>query len=66
MERMHKAGRPWRDFAVLYRQHNYRDDVVQRLRERDIPFEVAGVDLLETSEVRDLLAVLRPCRHATR
>jgi ATP-dependent exoDNAse (exonuclease V) beta subunit len=58
IERMHKAGREWRDFAVIYRQHNNRDDVVQQLREREIPFEVEGVDLLETTAVRDLLAVL--------
>lgn len=59
IERMHKAGRPWRDFAVIYRQHNHRDDVVHRLRERGIPFEVEGVSLLEIPLVRDLLAVLR-------
>jgi DNA helicase-2/ATP-dependent DNA helicase PcrA len=59
IERMHKAGRPWRDFAVIYRQHSHRDDVVHRLRERGVPFEVEGVSLLEIPEVRDLLAVLR-------
>ncbi len=59
IERMHKAGRAWRDFAVIYRQHSHRDDVVYRLRERGIPFEVAGVSLLEIPEVRDLLAALR-------
>jgi DNA helicase II / ATP-dependent DNA helicase PcrA len=59
IERMHQAGRPWRDFAVIYRQHSHRDDVVQRLRERGIPFDVEGVSLLEIPEVRDLLAVLR-------
>ena len=59
IERMHKAGRPWSDFAVLYRQHSNREDVVHRLRERGIPFDVAGVSLLEIPEVRDLLAVLR-------
>jgi len=56
--RMHKTGREWRDFAVIYRQHNNRDDVVQQLRERSIPFEVEGVDLLETTSARDLLAAL--------
>lgn len=59
IERMHKAGRHWRDFAVLYRQHSHRDDVVHLLRERGIPFDVEGVSLLEITEVRDLLAVLR-------
>jgi DNA helicase II / ATP-dependent DNA helicase PcrA len=59
IERMHKQGRKWSDFAVIYRNHFNRDEVVQRLRERNIPFVVEGVDLLETSEVRDLLAVLK-------
>ena len=59
IERMHKAGRSWRDFAVLYRQHNHRDEVVHRLRERGIPFDVEGVSLLEIPEVRNLLAIMR-------
>ena len=59
IERMHKAGRAWRDFAVLYRQHSHREEIVHRLRERGIPFQVEGVSLLEIPEVRDLLAVLR-------
>ncbi len=58
IEQTHKAGRDWRDLAVIYRQHNHRDDLVRRLRERNIPFVVEGVGLLEISEVRDLLAVL--------
>jgi DNA helicase-2/ATP-dependent DNA helicase PcrA len=58
IERRHKAGRAWRDIAVLYRQHNHRDEIVHQLRMRGIPFKVEGVDLLETSEVRDLLAAL--------
>ena len=33
--------------------------MVHRLRERGIPFDVEGVSLLEITEVRDLLAVLR-------
>ena len=59
IERMNKRGRLWRDFAVLYRNNYHRDEVVQRLRERGIPFQIESVDLLETTAVRDLLAVLR-------
>ncbi len=62
IERMHKQGRRWGELAVIYRNHFNRDEVVQRLRERNIPFVVEGVDLLETSEVRDLLAVLNVIR----
>jgi DNA helicase-2/ATP-dependent DNA helicase PcrA len=57
--RMHDAGRPWRDFAVLYRIHSNRNALVAQLMQRGIPFTVEGIDLLETAEVRDLLAALR-------
>src|SRR6266436_7002246 len=29
LERIHRAGRRWRDFAVLYRQHAHRDHLVE-------------------------------------
>jgi len=32
LERLHGAGRRWRDFAVLYRQHAHRDDLVEQRR----------------------------------
>jgi len=57
--RMHDAGRPWRDFAVLYHNHKHRNELVGQLTQRDIPFTVEGVNLLQTAEVRDLLAALR-------
>ena len=53
------SGRPWRDFAVLYHNHSHRNELVEALMHRDIPFTVEGFDLLETAEVRDLLTVLR-------
>jgi DNA helicase-2/ATP-dependent DNA helicase PcrA len=48
----------WRDFAVLYRQHNHRDELVRELTERGIPFSIEGLDVLDTPEVRDLVACL--------
>jgi DNA helicase-2/ATP-dependent DNA helicase PcrA len=59
ISRIHQAGRPWQDFAVLYRNHFNRVALVEQLAQRDIPFTVDGVDLLETAAVRDLLAALR-------
>src|SRR5262249_34183481 len=49
----------WKEFAVLYRSHRHRDRLAQELAERDIPFAVSGLDVLETTPVRDLLALLR-------
>ena len=48
----------WRDFAVLYRQHGHREELVKELAERNIPFSIEGLDVLDTPEVRDLLACL--------
>jgi DNA helicase II / ATP-dependent DNA helicase PcrA len=46
----------WKDFGVLYRSHIHRDDVVQRLAEREIPFSIENMDVSDTPEVRDLFA----------
>jgi len=48
----------WRRFAVLYRQHHHRDEVVRELAERGIPFSIEGLDVLDTPDVRDVLACL--------
>ena len=48
----------WSDFAVLYRQHNHRDELVHELAERGIPFSIEGLDVLHTPEVRDVVACL--------
>jgi DNA helicase II / ATP-dependent DNA helicase PcrA len=46
----------WKDFGVLYRSHVHRDDVVQQLAEREIPFTIENMDVSDTPEVRDLFA----------
>ncbi|MGH9644474.1 MAG: 3'-5' exonuclease, partial [Terriglobales bacterium] len=48
----------WKRFAVLYRQHGHREELVQELAERGIPFSIEGLDVLDTPEVRDVLACL--------
>ncbi len=48
----------WSDFAVLYRQHNHRDELVRELTELGIPFSIEGLNVLDTPEVRDALACL--------
>jgi DNA helicase-2/ATP-dependent DNA helicase PcrA len=48
----------WTDFAVLYRQHHHRDELVHELAERSIPFSIEGLDVLDTAEVRDVVACL--------
>jgi DNA helicase-2/ATP-dependent DNA helicase PcrA len=59
LERIHRAGRRWKDFAVLYRQHAHRDHLVEQLSQRKIPFVISNLSILEHPLVRDVLAYLR-------
>jgi DNA helicase-2/ATP-dependent DNA helicase PcrA len=59
LERIHKAGRRWRDFAVLYRAHGHRDELVRELSWRKIPFVISRLSILEHPFVKDILAYLR-------
>jgi DNA helicase-2/ATP-dependent DNA helicase PcrA len=59
IQKTRKAERSaWKDFAVLYRQHNHRDELVKELAERGIPFSIEGLDVLDTPEVRDAISCL--------
>ena len=59
LERLHRAGHRWKDFAVLYRQHAHRDELVEELSRKKIPFVIARLSILEHPLVRDVLAYLR-------
>lgn len=48
----------WKDFAVLYRQHLHRDELVQELSEHAIPYAIENMDVMDTPEARDLMACL--------
>lgn len=49
---------PWSNFAVLYRSHLAARQLISELEAREIPFVVTGVDLFNTSVLRDLVSVL--------
>lgn len=57
MRRKHHSR--WGDFAILYRSHGHRSEIVQELAEQGIPFSIENMDVLDTPPVRDLLACLR-------
>src|SRR5712672_1783738 len=59
IERSHRAGRRWKDFAVLYRQHAHRDLLVEELTRRKIPFVISNLSILDHPLVRDVLGYLR-------
>lgn len=63
LERLHVAGRPWSDFAVLYRQHAHRDELVEELARRRIPFVIKNLSIFSHPLVRDVLAYLRLIGH---
>ena len=49
----------WKDFAILYRAHSHRDEVIRELAEAEIPFAIENLDVSDAPEVRDLFACLR-------
>ncbi len=46
----------WGDFAVLYRQHSHRDVIADYLDDEGIPFAIENMDVMETPDVRDVVA----------
>jgi DNA helicase-2/ATP-dependent DNA helicase PcrA len=57
--RRRRPAMKYRDFAVLYRNHHHREEVVNELQRRGIPVQVRGADLFDAPPVRDAMAVLR-------
>jgi len=58
LERRRQSRCDWKDIAVLYRIHSHRDEVAAELAKNNIPFSIEGLDVLDTPEVRDVLACL--------
>lgn len=56
IRRQRQTHAPWSDFAVLYRIHSHRDQIAEELAERQVPFSIESMDVLDMPEVRDLLA----------
>ena len=54
--REHSGAKPW--FGVLYRLHGHRGHLIAELAQRGVPYIVKGVDVQDTGDVRDLLALL--------
>jgi DNA helicase-2/ATP-dependent DNA helicase PcrA len=48
----------WKDIAILYRTHAHREEVAAELARKGIPFSIEALDVIDTPEVRDLLASL--------
>jgi DNA helicase-2/ATP-dependent DNA helicase PcrA len=48
----------WNEFAVIYRIHQHRDELVEQLAAQGIPYIIEGMDVMDTGEARDLFACL--------
>ena len=59
LQRLHAAGRKWRDFAILYRQHAHRHELVEEICRHKIPFVISRLSILDHPLVKDVLAYLR-------
>ena len=59
IERRRRSRCEWRNIAILYRSHGHRDEVAAELARNDIPFTIEGLNVMDTPEVRDLVACLR-------
>ncbi|HXM20560.1 MAG TPA: ATP-dependent DNA helicase [Terriglobales bacterium] len=57
-DRQRKLRCKWSDFAILYRQHFHREQIVAELVEQGIPFAIENMDVMDTPEARDLFASL--------
>ncbi|HEX4545576.1 MAG TPA: UvrD-helicase domain-containing protein [Candidatus Acidoferrum sp.] len=57
--RLHGTGHKWKEFAVLYRQHAHRDELLEELSRRKIPFVISNLSILDHPLVKDVLAYLR-------
>ena len=55
-ERRKRSRCDWKDIGILYRSHVHRDQVAAELARRGIPFSIERLDVIDTPEVRDLLA----------
>jgi DNA helicase II / ATP-dependent DNA helicase PcrA len=58
IERRKHSRCQWKDMAVLYRIHTHREEVASELARNGVPFSIEAMDVLDTPEVRDLLACL--------
>jgi len=58
--RMHESGRPYSDFAIMYRINAISRGLEEALRMRGIPYKIArGLEFYSRKEIRDTLAYLR-------
>lgn len=60
MQRLADTGRPWSDYAILYRTHAQSRVLEDRLVRLGLPYRIiGGVRFYERKEIKDLLAYLR-------
>ena len=60
IDKLHKDGRRWSDFAVLYRSNLQSKAIEEELRAASVPYVMyGGQQFFERKEVKDVIAYLR-------
>ena len=60
MQKIHKTGEPFSNFAILYRTNAQSRIIEEDLRGKNIPYKIfQGHSFYERAEVKDVLAYLR-------
>ncbi len=60
LRKLHEAGRPWQDMAVLYRSNLQAKGLEDELRQLEVPYTMyGGQEFFERKEVKDVIAYLR-------
>ncbi|MBO4873602.1 MAG: UvrD-helicase domain-containing protein [Lachnospiraceae bacterium] len=60
MQRLHEAGRPYREMTLLYRAHYLTRSIEEVMQKEEIPYTLyGGVGFFDRAEVKDALSYLR-------
>ena len=65
IDRLHEAGYPYSDMAVLYRKNAQSRAFEEKFSFRGIPYRVlAGLRFYDRKEIKDVMAYMHRCGHA--
>lgn len=66
IQQEHKAGRPWSDFAILYRTNAQARELEDAMMKKHVPYVIySGMSFFERMEVKDVLAYLKLVNNPT-
>lgn len=63
LQTRHANGVPWRDMAILYRNHYLSRTLEESLLHAGIPYSVLGTKFFDRKEIKDMIAWIRASRN---